>query len=69
MNIRKMIKLSIEDSERWSRGLGIESGASPMTPERANRPGDNAVFPADEEETEDYGYCRVIGFIPLFNGQ
>jgi hypothetical protein len=68
-NIREMVRLSIEDSERWRRGLGKESGTSPTTPERANRPGGNAVSAEDEELFQDLGPCRIVGFIPLFKGQ
>lgn len=68
MKIREMIRLSIEDSERWRRGLGKEMAARPATPERANRPGDNAESPAVEKFYQDNGICRVVGFIPFSRG-
>lgn len=68
MTIREMIRRSIEDSERWRRGLGKEMAARPATPERAYRPGGNAESPAVEEFYQEHEPCRVVGFIPLSRG-
>lgn len=72
MTIREMIKLSIEDSERWRGGLGngeAERNASEATPDRANRPVDKAELPGRKDKSRGTALCRVIGFIPLFKGK
>lgn len=68
MNIREMIRKSIEDSERWRGGLGIgaaEKAARPTTPDRAYRPVDNTEQQARGNAWIDEERCRIVGFLPL----
>lgn len=68
MTIREMIRLSIEDSERWRGGLGngeAERSASEVTPDRANRPVEKAGSPRGKDCSRiTEPLCRVVGFIP-----
>jgi hypothetical protein len=71
MNLREMIRLSIEDSERW-RGRRQEGrkpadrGASPERPYRAEEQLKGPDREMSHSRKEDR--CRVIGFIPLSKG-
>jgi hypothetical protein len=75
MNIKEMIRQSIEDSEKWREGRA-KPGAKPR---RATRPADRGGSPerpnrAEEQLQDSNGsprpprpgsFVRVVGFIPL----
>lgn len=74
MDLDLMIRLSIEDSERWRGGLGNggaeEGHQGPTTPDSGNR----RVDQAESEKWKDRGritraLCRVVGFIPHLQGK
>lgn len=72
MKIREMIRLSIEDSERWRGGLGNGETEGRQqgrpTPARADRPVDLSGKCGAEKVPRPGALCRVVGFIPISKG-
>ena len=74
MDLDLMIRLSIEDSERWRGGLGNggaeEGHQGPTTPGSGHRRVDQAgALKGKDCSRSTRPLCRVIGFIPHLQGK
>jgi hypothetical protein len=73
MNLQEMIRLSIQDSERWRGGLGhgeAQEAARPTTPASGNRRVDKAESVEWKKRSRiTKPLCRVVGYIPYLQGK